>query len=66
MQAGSGDQMLSIVRDVEAAINSSKQEVGSTGESTRSLDLVILEALAAEPFDSHAVLEGLINGAHID
>lgn len=53
--------MLSVVRQVNTAV----QQCLPPGEvSGPQVDIVILEALAAEPFDPAAVLERLISHAH--
>lgn len=52
--------MLSVVRQVNTAVQQGLLREGASGPQ---VDLGVLEALAAEPFESAAVLERLISDA---
>lgn len=64
---GRGQQMLNVVRDVDDAGRRSRE----LGEPTSSrpltaVDLGLVAALAAEPFDAEAVMERLVGSADND
>jgi hypothetical protein len=58
--SSSGQQMLSVVRQVDTAI---QQSLPPGEASDPQVDLAVLQALAAEPFDPAIVLERLVSDA---
>ncbi|MZE71429.1 hypothetical protein [Streptomyces sp. SID5789] len=62
----SGQQMLSVLREVDAAVRRAHQPAASDLGVMQGASFDLLQILAADPFDAEAVLERLISDAHND
>jgi hypothetical protein len=62
-----GQQMMAVVREIDAALREPSASHETVGQDTaHGVDISLLTLLASEPFGSRLVLERLIADAHQD